>query len=243
MQSIGISSLFGSRPVQTLLNLIGPAPASTTGQTSPTGANDTTSAATPAPPRPDQGPGAQFAASTLASLLGVQQQQPSSAGDLASALIGQADANGDGGLDAQEIQSILGSGSGAPSADDITSALGKLDTNGDGKLSADELSAGFASMAKAHGHHHGHQAASSADLAQKLISGGDADGDGELSADEISAQLPAQASGLSGDALKTAIQKLDTDGDGKLSGAELAAAIDAMRSAYPSGTATRSAQA
>jgi Ca2+-binding EF-hand superfamily protein len=56
--------------------------------------------------------------------------------DAASQMLGALDTNGDGQLSADEIQTGLGSNSGAS----LTSALGTLDTNGDGQLSASELS-------------------------------------------------------------------------------------------------------
>ncbi|MDB5445575.1 MAG: calcium-binding protein [Phenylobacterium sp.] len=249
MQAIGNSSLLGAGQTQRLLGMLLQQQTKSTGQTSPLGADDAAAPAAPASLTPAQGPGQQFASATLASLLSLQQQQPAqppSAGDLASALIGQADTNGDGALSADEITSVLAqNGGAAPGSDAVTSAIGKLDSNGDGKLSASELTAGLDTLRKAHGHHHhSQQAASSTDLASKLLGKADTNGDGGLSADEISAQLTAKGASVSSQDLTAAIGKLDTNGDGTLSGAELTAAIDAFRKAHDgSGSPTTAAAA
>ena len=226
MQIVGSAQLSGPDPLQRLLGLL-PSQTQGAGQTSPVGAEDTAEPPSPSPPKADQGPAARFAARTLASLLQVQQQPPA-AGDLADALIGQADVNGDGGLSIEEIQAELAkAGDSATGAQAISQAMTKLDTDGDGKLSAGELAAGFEALAQARGQtqtasqadpaagapappglrhrHHGHHGVSSTDLAQLLLGAGDA------------------------------------DGDGKLSGAELAAAIDAMRQAPGPSTASAAA--
>ena len=73
-------------------------------------------------------------------------QAAASSTDLASAVLGAVDANGDGQLSASEIQAALGASSG----DSLTSAIGKLDTNADGQLSASELSAAIDAFRAAH---------------------------------------------------------------------------------------------
>jgi Ca2+-binding EF-hand superfamily protein len=75
--------------------------------------------------------------------------------DLASQLLGSADANGDGELSVSEFESALGVSSTSSTAstaatDLLTSAMSKLDTNGDGQLSASELNAGIDAFRAAH---------------------------------------------------------------------------------------------
>jgi Ca2+-binding EF-hand superfamily protein len=72
--------------------------------------------------------------------------------DLASQILGSADANGDGQLSVAEIETALGasSTSSTDATNMLTSAIGKMDTNGDGTLSASELSAGIDAFRAAH---------------------------------------------------------------------------------------------
>lgn len=158
---------------------------SSAGQSLPTASQDQTSAATPvAPPGPPPGGDSQassrFAANTLSSLLGVQQQAPQ-VSSFATKLIGQVDSNGDGQLSLTEIEQALGQGSTpasgasattaataattAAATDPLAAAFAKLDTNGDGQISGSELTAAL----KAH-HHHGHHRHGGGDATQSAAS-------------------------------------------------------------------------
>ncbi|MDB5444739.1 MAG: hypothetical protein JWQ97_56 [Phenylobacterium sp.] len=155
MQISGNSDAYQATQVQRALSMLLQQSSGDAGQTQPGG----TAGPTPAAPLPAAGPGDQFAAATLSGLLSVQQQPPSSA-DMASNLMSQADANGDGQLSADEIKQALGQNS--SSSGDLTSAISKLDTNGDGTLSAAELTSGIDTARKTHHHHHQGAEASSA---------------------------------------------------------------------------------
>jgi Ca2+-binding EF-hand superfamily protein len=247
MHIIGNPALFGAGQAQRLLGALLRPDTSSAGQSSPTGAEG--SAVSTTSQKPQQTPGQRFASATLASLLSVQQQQDgpqgSGATDFATALIKQADTDGDGALSVDELKAALNQPSADPS-EALKSMMSKLDANGDGKLDASELAAGLEQLHQAHGrghhhHHGGEQGLSSTDLAGKLVGSADSDGDGLLSASEIGAQLSSAGVTMTDADLSSAIGKLDTDGDGKLSGAELAAAIDALRKAHE-GTAGSTVQ-
>jgi Ca2+-binding EF-hand superfamily protein len=162
-----------------------------------------------------------MASETLSSLLDVQKEEDG-ADDMASRLVQDLDADGDGLLSLEEIASATGS----DDAEALSAAVSKLDSDEDGKLSAGELDAGLeAAGPRRPPRPEGPPA--SADIAAKLIGDVDADGDEALSLDEVLKTLEAEAS----DALATAFGGLDTDGDGKLGGAELTSALDAFRAA------------
>ncbi|MDB5456906.1 MAG: hypothetical protein JWP92_2491, partial [Caulobacter sp.] len=74
---------------------------------------------------------------------GGHRPQPPTSADLAAQMIGDVDANGDGSLSAEEVQTAFaGDTTATPdSADGFASAFGKLDTDSDGQLTAAELSA------------------------------------------------------------------------------------------------------
>ncbi len=74
-----------------------------------------------------------------------------SSADLAQQIFGQADANGDGALSADEISSALGQDATSASTS-LTQAIAKLDTNGDGSLSTAELTAAIDAFRAAHKH-------------------------------------------------------------------------------------------
>ena len=74
-----------------------------------------------------------------------------SSADLAQQIFGQADANGDGALSADEISSALGQDA-QSAATSLTQAIAKLDTNGDGSLSTAELTAAIDAFRAAHKH-------------------------------------------------------------------------------------------
>jgi Ca2+-binding EF-hand superfamily protein len=78
-----------------------------------------------------------------------------SSADLAQQIFGQADANGDGALSADEISLALGQdaqGSATSATTSLTQAIAKLDTNGDGSLSTAELTAAIDAFRAAHKH-------------------------------------------------------------------------------------------
>ena len=64
-----------------------------------------------------------------------------SATDMAQAMLGQADSNGDGALSLDEVTQALGGSGSSGDATSLATAFGKLDANGDGQISADELTA------------------------------------------------------------------------------------------------------
>jgi Ca2+-binding EF-hand superfamily protein len=74
-----------------------------------------------------------------------------SSADLAQQIFGQADANGDGALSADEISSALGQDA-AGATTGLTQQIAKLDTNGDGSLSTAELTAAIDAFRAAHKH-------------------------------------------------------------------------------------------
>ena len=167
MQLSGISNSYGASGVQgALMGLVNQATngSRSTGQVLPGADQDSDGdgPAPPPPPRPGGQASSQFAASTLASLLSVQQQP--SASDFAAKLIGQVDTNGDGNLRLDEIKSTLekagltktsSTSDGRPS-DPLAQAFGKLDSNGDGKLDSNELASALETLRKSHhGHRHG----------------------------------------------------------------------------------------
>ncbi|MDB5452865.1 MAG: hypothetical protein JWO33_1443, partial [Caulobacteraceae bacterium] len=174
--------------------------------------------ARPLGPPPSGGASGQFAASTLTGLLSTQEGAKTSPfDDLAADLIKQADTNGDGSLNADEITAAIG---GAPTsstgeASGLSAAMAKLDANGDGQLSASELSAGLEAKRSEGGRGPGRAPPSSSDVAAKLISQADSNGDGALGVDEVQAALGSDAA-ASAETLTASISKLDTDGDGKL---------------------------
>lgn len=94
------------------------------------------------------------------------QARPGS-GDLASQVLGAADANGDGALSPAEIETALGASTASGATDTLTAAIGKLDTNGDGTLSAAEVSAGIDAFRAAH-HRGGSDSASQSQSAQAV---------------------------------------------------------------------------
>jgi len=214
----------------------------------PTGQDVPGDSAAPAPPPAPSTPtpptsapdAAQFASTTLASLLDTQQGPPS-ADSVAQQVISAVDANGDGSLSLDEVEKALGQDSNSASSG-LTQAFAQLDTNGDGNLSQDELSSAISAQQQQQGtagvhhhHHHHHHAgaaqASDGQLGASILGQADADGDGALSADEI-----AKALGTSGgDSLKQTLAGFDKDGDGKLDSSELAAAIEAFRAAQTQG--------
>lgn len=209
--------------------------------------------AAPPPAPPGQ---SQLADRTLSTLVDLQASPPS-ASDVASTLLGAFDADQNGSLSLDEVQTALAKMGDTADASKVKDAFAKLDANGDGQLSADELATAIQAHQKAgHAHHghHGHRAhgadgakpPSSDQLAQDILSAADTNGDGVLSLDEIAAALapkdPSQtdasqtgststASTDPATALKDAVAKLDANGDGSLSADELKAAIDAFRQA------------
>jgi Ca2+-binding EF-hand superfamily protein len=159
------------------------------------------SSGAPPPAPPGQ---AQLADRTLSSLVDLQASPPS-ASDIASTLLGAFDANKDGSLSLDEVQTALAKMGDTADASKVKDAFAKLDTNGDGSLSTDELTAAIQAHQKAghahHGHHgHGpHGAPPSSDqLAQDILSAADSNGDGVLSLDEIAAALDPQGSSQTG---------------------------------------------
>ncbi|OXE36039.1 MAG: hypothetical protein CGW95_10120 [Phenylobacterium zucineum] len=166
VQIYGISNSYEASGVQkALMSLVHQASAGTqnTGQVLPGNDQDSDDGGPrPPPPKSNGQASSQFASSTLASLLSVQQQP--SASDFASKLIGQVDANGDGSLSLDEIKATLekagltktSSASGSSGTDPLADAFGKLDSNQDGKLDTSELTSALETMMKAHhGHRHG----------------------------------------------------------------------------------------
>jgi Ca2+-binding EF-hand superfamily protein len=187
----------------------------------------------------------------LASLLSAQEAPPSSS-NVASKVIGAADANGDGSLSLNEVEQALGADT-TTGASALGQAFSSVDSNGDGQISAGELTTALDAQKGAQGAHHGHHAhhahgtpPSSSGLASQVLGSADADGDGELSVAEIGDVLGASSSTAT-DALTSAVNSLDTNGDGKLSTTELSAGIDAFRAAHHRGgseaTQSQSAQA
>jgi len=167
MQLTGISNGYGPPGVQRALADLftkatgGPQGA---GQVLP-GADQDSDGDGPPPPPPPRSSGqasSQFASSTLASLLSVQQQP--SASDFAAKLIGQVDSNGDGSLSLDEIKSVLekagltktSATTDTSAGESLAKAFGKLDSNGDSKLDTSELASALETLMKAHhGHRHG----------------------------------------------------------------------------------------
>jgi hypothetical protein len=123
------------------------------------------------PGPPPAGASDQFSSQTLSSLISAQEQANGD-DDLASRLIGDADADGDGLLSLTEVQSTLGGDDGESTG--LTAALGAIDTDGDGKLSASELSA-VLEKGKAQHAHHGHRHARPAEAADPSETDADTD--------------------------------------------------------------------
>ncbi len=166
MQISSNSNAYDMSEVQRLLASLTSQNATSSGQDLPSatsGANGPPDGPPPGPPPGgDSQASSRFAANTLSSLLGVQQDPASS---LATSLIGQADTDGDGSLSLSEIEKAISGGdstgtaastssTGASSTDPLAAAFAKLDTDGDGKLSSSELTSAIKAH---HGHHHHHQ--------------------------------------------------------------------------------------
>ena len=164
MQISNNSNTYDMNEVQRLLASLNSQGTKSTGQGLPSAAkaldNDGGSPPPGPPPGGDSQPSSRFAANTLSSLLGVQQDPASS---LAASLIKQTDTNGDGALSLSEIENAISgttSGAtatsatttGASATDPLAAAFAKLDTDGDGKISSSELT----SALKAHHGHHRH---------------------------------------------------------------------------------------
>ncbi len=248
MQISSTPTAYGGDQAQRLLAMLLPPQGPSSGQDLP-GADSVRPGQPPSPPPASQPAGrtsaAQFASSTLASLLSAQEAPPTSA-EVAGKIISAADADGDGALSLSEIEKAIGADT-TSGTDPLSQAFASLDTNGDSKVSASELSTALdvqKGAGGAHRHHQAHRAPpTSSDLAAKAIGAADTNGDGSLSVDEIETALGSTLAASAKDALTSAIGKLDTNGDGKLSPAELSAGIDAFRAARHRGETDTAAQA
>lgn len=144
-------------------------------------------------------------------------------------LLAKVDTDGNGSVDAKELQSMLdkvAQKTGVSSETSAADLLAKYDSNGNGNLSADELAKGLESVmpkrstvdfAQSRSTEHSGQAG------HELFGKADADGDGSVSQSGLQNLLEkmsggtASATGTSSDAL---FSQLDTDGNGSLSQAE-----------------------
>jgi Ca2+-binding EF-hand superfamily protein len=165
--------------------------------------------------------------SMWSSISALQQRQPQK---LSEKLQDSFDTDGSGGLNTDELQSMMdemSSRTGQASGSSAQDLLANNDANGDGNLSTDELDAALSSMEQAM------HAPSTMSFAQSrgaqapddLFSKVDADGSGGVS----SAQLQSLMSDMSGktvseDDAKAMFAALDSDADGSLSQAEFEAA-------------------
>ena len=194
---------YGDPGLRALHRLLQPDPAQAAGQNvqgaDSDGDGDSGGSSGPSGAPPPSPPGqAQLAGRTLASLVDLQASPPS-ASDIASTLLGAFDADQNGSLSLDEVQTALSKMGDTADASKVKDAFARLDTNGDGQLSADELATAIQAHQQAgHAHHghHGHGAhgahgakPSSDQLAQDILSAADSNGDGVLSLDEIAAAL------------------------------------------------------
>jgi Ca2+-binding EF-hand superfamily protein len=175
--------------------------------------------------------GGGFSAETMSGLLDAQEESDS----LASAIIDEADTDGDGKLSAAEIAASMG----VSDASEIEDVFAALDADGDGTASADELSAGLeASRPQGPPPPHGGRGGppSATEMASTLLERADGDADGALGLGEIASALGQEEADLT-----EAFASLDSNSDGSLAADELTSAIQSMLSrqmaAYGSSTA------
>jgi Ca2+-binding EF-hand superfamily protein len=155
-------------------------------------------------------------------------------------LFAKLDADGSGGVDATELQTLLdklGATTGqSVGGSDAAATFKAMDSNGDGSLAKDELDAGLkkllapAADTMAFAQSRGANARSQ-DLFKKL----DSDGNGSIDATELKAGLDAARAAHGKEAtsqadVDTLFKKLDSDGSGGISATELAAAKPAQGS-------------
>lgn len=156
------------------------------------------------------------------------------ASNLGAWMVGEADQDGDGLLNADEFAAYAPTGEYAPQPDrepfpgsDILSKAGRAffetDTDQDGKLSGEEL----AHLMETGPHRF--TMGDTTNLAPTLMEVADSDGDAGLSVDE------AKAAVRTSDGLTELFGQGDTDGDGKLSTAEMKAMVDARPTFFANG--------
>lgn len=158
---------------------------------------------------------AQISTDMLGALM---QMQTSTQSDMATSMISDLDADGDGALSIEEVAS---SGTSAASE-----AFAALDSDGDGSLTATELSSALDAMGPPPGGPPPSMQQSSSDAATSVLDSLDADDDGALSLSEILSALDTDE-----DSTSTAFSSSDADADGKLSLAELTAVFDRYNTA------------
>ena len=151
-----------------------------------------------------------FSGDTLASLLSLQQTSPA---DRAAAMVGEADANGDGAVTADELSSAMAAKApkdlpaDAPAASDMAAKmLADGDANGDGTLSLSEFSA-----MKPHGPPPAAGSGGDQTASAPSTDAADLNGDGVVSAAELLKSLSSAATHLGADVSSSAadpMQKL-----------------------------------
>lgn len=145
-------------------------------------------------------------------------------------MFAKVDADGNGGVDKSELQSLLNDVTQKTGVSNSTSTdelFSQIDSNGDGSLSQDELGQGMKSIMP--------PPPSTMDFAQSRSGSGDdlfgkvdSDGNGSVSKEELQALLDKMASDHGTDSASATsssdmFAKLDTDGNGSLSQAEFKA--------------------
>lgn len=234
MQISSTNAASSGLAMQALKNLFQTSKTSETGQEMP-GAAAAGGAKGPPPGSPPGPPpasmnGGGFSAETMSGLLDAQEESDS----LASAIIDEADTDGDGKLSAAEIAASMG----VSDASEIEDVFAALDADGDGAASADELSAGLeASRPQGPPPHGGRGGPPSAtEMASTLLETADGDADGALGLGEIASALGQEEADLT-----EAFASLDSNSDGSLAADELTSALQSMLSrqmaAYGASTA------
>ena len=157
-----------------------------------------------------------LAPTVLAALLSQAQDHEPTTTEQAAALLDEADADGDGGLNSAEVRSALRLDPDGPEAglQTIDAAFARLDLDGDGRLDRPELESGLDGL----GRNPDPPLRILPAAVHLLIHDADADGDGRVSSDDIMAQLGAAVDRA---ALETGIARWDLDNDGRLSVDEL----------------------
>lgn len=218
MQISSSSAATSSMALSALRDLFQTQSTEPTGQNPPAGpasgsAKGPPSGPPPGPP-PGAGSGGGFSADTMSALLKTQEE----GSDAASAVIDEADTNGDGTVSLAELAASLRTDEAS-----LSQAFTQVDADADGQINQDELDAGLKSLAPpGSGRPHG-PPPSAGDIAADVLASADKDESGALSLDEISTALGEDDQ----TSLSDAFSALDTDGDGGLGADELTSAVTA----------------
>ena len=217
--SFGVSGIYGQVGAQRLLGGLMHPPQPTAGQFSPAGGRFP--AALADLPSPDTLPHLMpnlrpLAPTMLAALLLPARDHEPTTTEQAGALLEQADADGDGGLNGAEVRLALRLDPDGPEAglQAIDTAFARLDLDANGRLDRPELESGLGGL----GRNPDPPLRVLPGFVSLLVHDADADGDGRVSADDLIARL---GPGADRAALDTGIARWDLDDDGGLSVDEL----------------------